>query len=249
MAPRKTSILVVDDDVHILRLMHRILGLEGYRVLRVAGGPAALDAFADETPDLVLLDVMMPTMDGYEVCRHIRDFSAVPIIMVTARGNDDEKVRGLDAGADDYLTKPFSSRELMARVRAALRRSVLAAGQVEPVFESHGLRVDFAWHRAFLNGRDLDLTATEVRLLGYLARNAGRVATPDQILTEVWGEGYIGEHHLLRVNIARLRLKLEDDAREPRFIVTRTGIGYMLPGPAESAASCDAGVGWGPTTT
>ncbi len=228
MAPRKTSVLVVDDDVHILRMMHRILELEGYRVLRVADGHAALDAFAEETPDVVLLDVMMTTMDGYEVCRHIRDFSAVPIIMVTARGNEEEKVRGLDAGADDYLTKPFSSRELAARVRAVLRRSVLAAGQSEPLLQSHGLSIDFAWHRVFLSGRELDLTATEYRLLGYLARNVGRVATPDQILKEVWGEGYLGEYHLLRVNIARLRLKLGDDARDPHFIVTRTGIGYMF---------------------
>jgi len=170
----------------------------------------------------------MPDMDGYAVCEHIREFSQVPIIMVTARGNEEEKVKGLDAGADDYLTKPFASKELAARVRAVLRRSSFWADRTEPAFSSHDLVIDFTGHRAFLNGTELTLTATEYRLLSYLARNAGRVLTPDQVLKEVWGEDYLGEYHLLRVNIARLRLKLADDAREPRFIATRTGIGYMF---------------------
>jgi len=228
MPSKKTSVLVVDDDVHIVRMMQRILDLEGYRVLRVGDGEAALDMFLEESPDLVLLDIMIPAMDGYAVCEHIREFSQVPIIMITARGNEQEKVRGLDAGADDYLTKPFSSKELAARVRAVLRRSALWVEHHEPTFSSHDLTIDFTWHRVVLGDRELDLTATEYRLLSYLARNARRVLTPDQILKEVWGEDYLGEHHLLRVNMARLRLKLADDPKEPRFIATKIGIGYMF---------------------
>jgi DNA-binding response OmpR family regulator len=225
---KKTSVLVVDDDVYVVRMMQRILDLEGYRVLKVSSGEAAIDMFLEENPDLVLLDIMMPTMDGYAVCHHLREFSEVPIIIVTAKGHEDEKIKGLDAGADDYLTKPFSSAELAARVRAVLRRSVFRTEHSEPVFSSHDLTIDFAWHRVVLGGRVLDLTATEYRLLSYLVRNAGRVLTPDQILKEVWGEDYVGEHHLLRVNMARLRLKLHDDPRKPRFIVTKIGLGYMF---------------------
>jgi DNA-binding response OmpR family regulator len=197
-------------------------------VLKVSSGEAAIDLFLEESPDLVLLDIMMPTMDGYAVCEHLREFSQVPIIIVTAKGHEDEKIKGLDAGADDYLTKPFSSAELAARVRAVLRRSVFRTENSEPIFSSHDLTIDFTWHRVVLGGRVLDLTATEYRLLSYLVRNAGRVLTPDQILREVWGEDYVGEHHLLRVNMARLRLKLADDPKRPRFIATKIGLGYMF---------------------
>ncbi|HEX78243.1 MAG TPA: response regulator transcription factor [Dehalococcoidia bacterium] len=228
MPSKKAAVLVVDDDVHILRLMQRILELEGYRVLLASNGEAALDTFVKETPDLVLLDIMMPGMDGYTVCQRIREFSQVPIIMVTAKGNDQEKVRGLDAGADDYVTKPFSSKELAARVRAVLRRTALWEERPEPAFHFNDLAIDFARHRVTLGGQEVNLTATEYRLLSYLARNAGRVVTPDQILERVWGEEYLGESHLLQVNIARLRQKLKDDAKNPKYILTRPGIGYAL---------------------
>jgi len=228
MPSKKASVLVVDDDVHILRMTGRILELEGYRVLTASNGEIALDIFDKETPDLVLLDIMMPGMDGYTVCQRIREFSQIPIIMVTAKGNDEEKVQGLDAGADDYVTKPFSSKELAARVRAVLRRATLWDERPEPAFCSNELVVDFASHRVTLTGGELDLTATEYRILSYLARNAGRVLTPDQILEKVWGEEYIGETHLLQVNIARLRQKLGDDAKNPRYILTRPGIGYSM---------------------
>jgi len=224
----KTSLLVVDDDVRILRMMQRILELEGYRVLTASSGEAALDIFDEKTPDLVLLDIMMPNMDGYTVCRRIREFSQTPIIMVTGKDNDEEKVQGLDAGTDDYVTKPFSAKELGARVRAVLRRTKLWDEHPEPAFHSDDLVVDFARHRVTLSGQEVNLTATEYRLLSYLARNADRLVTPDQILGQVWGEEYGGEFHLLQVNIARLRQKLNDDTKNPRYILTRPGIGYTM---------------------
>jgi len=228
MPPKKTAVLVVDDDIRILRMMQRLLELEGYRVLTASHGEAALDVFTEESPDLVLLDIMMPNMDGYTVCQRIREFSTTPIIMVTAKGNEEEKVAGLDAGADDYVAKPFSSEELAARVRAVLRRTRLWAEPPKPSFHCADLVVDFSRHQVTLAGQEIHLTASEYHILSYLARNAGRVVTPDQILKKVWGEEYLGETHLLQVNMARLRQKLKDDAKNPRYIVTRPGIGYML---------------------
>lgn len=228
MPTRKTSVLVVDDDIYMLRLMHHILDLEGYRVLKASSGEAALEVFEQETPDLVLLDVMMPNMDGYAVCQRIREFSQIPVIMVTAKGADEEKVKGLDAGADDYVSKPFSSRELAARVRAVLRRTTLWDERPEAAFHYHDLVIDFARRRVTLGDQEVNLTATEYRLLSYLARNAERVVTPDQILCNVWGEEYLGETNLLQVNMARLRRKLGDDPRNPKYILTRAGIGYTM---------------------
>lgn len=228
MAPRKTLILVVDDDIRIQRMMRRMLELDGYAVIAAGDGQAALDILDRETPDLVLLDIMLPGMDGYEVCRRIREFSRIPIIMVTAKGNDQEKVDGLDAGADDYVTKPFATGELTARVRAVLRRAAQWEEAPMSTFTCGDLVIDFARRRVSLCGRDVNLTGTEYRLLSYLAQNADRVVTPNQILKKVWGEEYSSEMNLLQANIARLRRKLGDDAREPRYIFTRPGIGYML---------------------
>jgi DNA-binding response OmpR family regulator len=228
MLSQKASVLVVDDDIRMLRMMQRILELEGYQLFRANSGETAISVFDEGAPDLVLLDIMLPDIDGYTVCQRIREFSLVPIIMVTAKGNDDEKIKGLDAGADDYVTKPFSSQELTARVRAVLRRTRFQGGSTEPAFCSDNLVIDFVRHRVSLDGQELSLTATEYRLLSYLARNAGRVATPDQILEEVWGEDYLGESHLLQVNMARLRRKLGDEIKNPRYIVTKPGIGYMM---------------------
>ena len=228
MTVKKETVLVVDDDIHILRLMQRILGEDGYRVLTAGDGKAALNVFEDETPDVVLLDVMMPGMNGYTVCQRIREFSPVPVIMVTAMTNPREKVEGLDAGADDYVTKPFSPRELIARVRAVLRRASLWEKRSEPLSRFGDLEIDFARHRVTLDAQEVNPTATEYALLSCLARNAGRVLTPDQILEKVWGEDYVGESHLLQVNVTRLRQKIKDDAREPRYIFTRPGIGYAM---------------------
>jgi DNA-binding response OmpR family regulator len=229
MPSRKTSILAVDDDVRLLRLMQRILEMEGYKVQRASSGEEALDIFFDEeTPDLVLLDVMMTGIDGLTTCQRIREFSQVPVIIVTAKGNEDEKVEGLNAGADDYITKPFSSKELVARVKAVLRRTKFWEDQSELAFTCDGLTIDFTQHSVTIDEQDITLTATEYRLIAFLAHNAGRVVTPDQILENVWGADYLGEAHLLQVNVARLRQKINDSTKNPKYITTRPGIGYTM---------------------
>lgn len=230
MSIKKHSVLVVDDDVRILRMIKRVLELEGYQASVATSGEAAMAAFERDMPELVLLDIMMPDIDGYTVCQRIREFSRVPIIMVTAKGDDKEKVTGLNMGADDYITKPFSAGELAARVRAVLRRSNADAQPTESVFHLKDLTVDFAAHRVMVKDAELNLTSTEYKLLTYISQNAGRVITPDQLLIKVWGEDYIGAPHLLQVNIARLRKKLGDDAKRPSYILTRPGIGYIMAG-------------------
>ncbi len=230
MSIKKPTVLVVDDDVRILRMIKRVLELEGYQASVATSGEAAMAAFERDMPELVLLDIMMPDIDGYTVCRRIREFSRVPIIMVTAKGDDKEKVTGLNMGADDYITKPFSAGELAARVRAVLRRSDADAQPRESVFHLKDLTVDFAAHRVTVKDAELNLTSTEYKLLTYISQNAGRVITPDQLLIKIWGEEYIGAPHLLQVNIARLRKKLGDDAKRPSYILTRPGIGYIMAG-------------------
>jgi DNA-binding response OmpR family regulator len=232
MSSKKALILVVDDDIRMLRMMKRMLELEGFDTLIANSGEAALKVFEKETPDLVLLDIMMPDMNGYTVCQHIREFSQVPIIMVTAMGDDKEKVEGLDIGADDYVTKPFSASEMAARVRAMLRRIGPQDETTGAIFRYKDLVIDFTSQRVTVSGQELILTSTEYRLLSYICRNAGRVVTPDQLLDKVWGEEYVGAPHLLQVNIARLRKKLGDNAKNPTYILTRPGIGYIIPKPA-----------------
>jgi DNA-binding response OmpR family regulator len=228
MLKKKALILVVDDDIRMLRMMKRMLELEDFDAIAANCGEAALKAFDQQTPSLVLLDVMMPDMDGYEVCRRIREFSQVPIIFVTARGDDKEKVDGLNIGADDYVTKPFAASELAARVRAVLRRTQDQVKPQESVFRYKDMVIDFTSRRVTVNDQELKLTSTEYKMLSYITQNAGRVVTPDQLLNNVWGEEYIGAAHLLQVNIARLRKKLGDDAKKPTYILTRPGIGYLM---------------------
>jgi DNA-binding response OmpR family regulator len=242
MPAKKTTILVADDDPQILRLITRNLELEGYQVLAAADGQQALEEIEARMPDLVLLDIMMPRLDGLTVCARVREFSAVPIIMLTSLGQDQDKVRGLDAGADDYLTKPFSLEELFARVRAVLRRGQFSAGEGGQSAQARTvigeLTVDYAQHLATMSGRELPLTPIEYRMLAYLAQNAGRVITQDQLLEHVWGSEYLGESHMLQVNVNRLRHKLEPDPAQPRYILTRVGVGYLLqthPGAAPAA--------------
>jgi len=232
MSLKKALVLVVDDDIRMLRMMKRILELEGFQALIANNGETALKTFDKESPDLVLLDIMMPDIDGYTVCQRIREFSQIPIIMVTAKGDDKEKVEGLDTGADDYVTKPFSASELAARVRAVLRRVGSQEGPHEAIFRYKDLIIDFTSRRVMVNNKELKLTSTEYKLLSYISLNAGRVVTPDQLLNKVWGEEYIGAPHLLQVNIARLRRKLGDDAKKPTYILTRPGIGYIMLKPA-----------------
>lgn len=230
MADDKKTLLVVDDDPRIQRLERQILEREGYAVVQAIDGQEALQVVVDKNPVLVLLDVHMPRLDGFTVCQRVREFSQVPIVVVTGKGSEEDKIRGFEVGADDYVTKPFSPRELVARVKAVLRRASLgpAVEEAEPAVQVGDLQVDFSAHKVTVAGQEITLTATEYRLLAYLARNAGRVLTPDQILERVWGEEYLGEAHLLRVTLARLRQKLGDDAREPRYILTKPGIGYSL---------------------
>jgi DNA-binding response OmpR family regulator len=231
MFAKKSTVLVVDDDIRMLRMMKRMLELEGFQAVIADNGDMALRSFEREAPDLVLLDIMMPDMDGYTVCRRIREFSQVPIIMVTARGDDKEKVEGLNSGADDYVTKPFSASELAARVRAVLRRASTQDRPQDVIFRYKDLLVDFASRRVMVNDTELQLTSTEYKLLSYISLNAGRVITPDQLLDKVWGEKYMGAPHLLQVNIARLRKKLGDNAKKPTYILTRPGIGYIMSKP------------------
>ena len=236
MPARKTTILTADDDPQLLRLMTRTLQLEGYDVLSASDGQQALSLIEQTLPDAVLLDVMMPKMDGFTVCQRVREFSLVPIIIVTARGQDQYKIRGLDLGADDYLTKPFSVEELLARVRAVLRRtqfSLQSSPQSAHVSMTIGIiALDFAQHLVTRGGQEVILTPTEYRILAYLAQNTGRVVTQDLLLEHVWGAEYVGESHMLQVNINRLRRKLEVDPTHPRFILTKVGIGYYIPAQA-----------------
>lgn len=171
----------------------------------------------------------MPGIDGFTVCRQIREFSNVPIIVVTAKGSENEKIEGFDAGADDYVAKPFSAKELVARVRAVLRRVQIWDEHPEPSFNLFDLVIDFAKRKATLGDMELDLTSTEFRLLSYMAHKAGMVITPDEILENVWGEGYLGENNILQVNLVRLRKKLKDDPKDPKYILTKHGIGYTIP--------------------
>jgi two-component system, OmpR family, KDP operon response regulator KdpE len=232
MPAKQTTILVADDDPQLLRLMTRNLELAGYTVLPAVDGAEALDLAETTRLDLIILDVMMPRMDGFTVSQRVREFSSVPIIIVTARGQDQDKVRGLDLGADDYLTKPFSVEEFLARVRAVLRRSQYADESVSPgqaMYAIGDLAIDFARYTVTMDGRDISLTPVEYKMLAYLARNAGRVLTQDQLLEHVWGDAYLGESHLLQVNVNRLRRKIEPDPTHPKYILTRVGVGYMLP--------------------
>ncbi len=223
MPARKTTILTADDDPQLLRLMTRNLQFEGYDVLSASDGQQALEGIERKTPDLVLLDVMMPKMDGFSVCHRVREFSSVPIIIVTARGQD--------LGADDYLTKPFSVDELLARVRAVLRRSQFSAKENALGLQATStgdLTIDYGQHLVTKAGEEIQLTPTEYSIIAYLAQNAGRVVTQDLLLEHVWGAEYLGESHMLQVNINRLRRKLEADPAQPRYILTKIGVGYSL---------------------
>jgi DNA-binding response OmpR family regulator len=232
MPAKKTTIVAADDDPQLLRLMTRNLEFEGYEVLPASDGQQALAEIESHVPDLVLLDVMMPKMDGFTVCHRVREFSSVPIIIVTARGQDQDKVRGLDLGADDYLTKPFSVDELLARVRAVLRRSQITsrdgAQGLQATAITGDLAIDYSQHLVALAGKEITLTPTEYAIIAYLAQNMGRIVTQDLLLEHVWGMEYLGESHMLQVNINRLRRKIETDPSQPRYILTKVGVGYSL---------------------
>jgi DNA-binding response OmpR family regulator len=232
--PTKATILAVDDEPHVLKLLKANLESSGYKVLTAADGELALRMVEDELPDLVILDLMLPKMDGYAVCRHIREFSAVPVIMLTARSAQVDLVHGFEVGADDYLTKPFSITELLVRVQAVLRRSKWPEEIVSHQgFRAGPITIDFAQHRVTLDGDPVKLTPTEYRLLTYMASNANRVIMHRELLRAVWGPEYGEETEYLRVYIRYLRQKLEPDPSNPRYLLTQPGAGYMLHQPEE----------------
>ncbi len=224
-----TRILVVDDEPRYLRLLEANLLTDGYEVFTATDGEEAVDAFSANPVELILLDVMLPRMDGFAACQRIRQFSNVPIIMLTAKGEEQDRVHGLDVGADDYLVKPFSVMELLARVRAVLRRAQVTETGQDRFFIHENLRIDFARAEVWLGEQAVYLSATEYRLLLQFTHNIGKVLTAEELLSSVWGPEYRDDKEILWVTIARLRQKVEDDPHVPRHIVTRSGLGYLMP--------------------
>ncbi len=226
------KILVVDDAPQVRRAMRATLSAEGYTIFEASNGEEALEAFRASPPDIILLDVNMPVMGGLEACREIRRHSDVPIIMLTVRDSERDKVLALDAGADDYVVKPFGMQELLARIRAALRRT-LPQGKV-PAFVSKDLSIDFETRRVTARGRDVHLTPKEFELLRHLVASQGKPLTHRRLLQAVWGPDYGDEPEYLRVTINQLRKKIEPDPSKPRFILTEPWVGYRFQPPKEA---------------
>jgi two-component system, OmpR family, KDP operon response regulator KdpE len=225
----RERVLVADDDPLIQRLVRTHLDRAGFRVLTAADGEAAVDMAAAEQPDLIVLDLMLPKLDGFEVCKRIREFSLVPIVMLTARGDQVDKLRGFEVGADDYLTKPFSPPELLARVRAVLRRAQQGPSGAQPsVVRCGALTIDFVRRRVLVQEELIKLTPTEFQLLQQLALNAGKVLSHTELLTSVWGPEYRDDRDYLWAYVRHLRRKLEPDVEHPRHILSEPGYGYVL---------------------
>ncbi len=226
---RKYRILVVDDERRMVGFIRLNLEQDGYEVIEAFNGTEALNRLRDSLPDLILLDVMMPDIDGFEVLRTIREIRQIPVIMLTAKGEEDDKVKGLELGADDYVTKPFSPRELVSRIKAVLRRGATFEEDEEGVIEvDDRLRIDFGRREVWVDDELIKLRPTEYRLLYHLVRNAGWVMTHDQILTKVWGYEYRDEPHYVRLYINYLRKKIEKDPSNPEYILTERGVGYRF---------------------
>ncbi len=225
----KTRILVVDDELSIIKFLRANLEARGYEVLAAMDGAEALQTFEMELPDLVILDIMMPKTDGFEVCRRLREWTQTPIIMLSARGDESDKVKCLDLGADDYITKPFGASELIARVRAVLRRTEAAATMPsQPSFTGGDLQINFAQRRVTIAGKEVKLTPTEYSLLQEFVLNAGKVLTHTHLLNKVWGSEYREDTQYLHVFVRRLRAKLKPDPTNPRYIITVPGVGYQF---------------------
>jgi two-component system KDP operon response regulator KdpE len=225
---KKTKVLIVDDEPQILRALRAGLVAHGYDVVSAADGEEALDKAATELPDAVILDLNLPKLSGLDVCRGLREWSSVPILVLSVRDAERDKVAALDLGADDYLTKPFGADELLARLRVALRHAARVAGPPEPVVRAGEVMIDLARHIVKRGEEEVRLTATEYKLLAYLATNAGRVLTHTQILEHVWGPGYESETQNLRVYVSQLRRKLDPDSAQPQMITTEPGVGYRF---------------------
>jgi DNA-binding response OmpR family regulator len=224
----RRRILVVDDEERMVRFIRMNLEHDGFQVIEAFNGKQAIDKLRD-TPDLILLDVMMPDLDGFEVLETIREVTNVPVIMLTAKGEEDDRVRGLELGADDYITKPFSPRELVSRVKAVLRRTEGVTGSMHGLIEvDNRLKIDFDRREIWLEGKLVKLRPTEYRLLYHLVQNAGWVVSHDQLLQKVWGYEYRDEPHYVRLYINYLRQKLEKDPADPKYILTERGVGYRF---------------------
>ena len=224
------KILTVDDEPRFVRLIEANLKTAGYEVLTANDGKTAIDIVANQSLDLVLLDVMMPEMDGFQVLDRIREFSTVPVIILTAKGEEADRVEGLNRGADDYVVKPFSANELLARVRAVLRRAQIMPPATQERSFTHGnLQIDFAKAEVTLEDKQVFLSATEYRLLLQFAHNIGQTLSAEHLLENVWGPEYSEDKEILWVCISRLRQKLEEDPKKPIHIVTRSGVGYIMP--------------------
>ncbi len=227
------KILIVEDDPRVVRLVTEILRAVGYETASASTGERAIEQVALESPHLVLLDIMLPeNMDGFQLCRRLREFSQVPVIMLTARAQDADVERGFDAGVDDYVTKPFNAKELVARVRAVLRRSHRPEETVTSAMMCGDLEINFARHGVTVRGVSVDLTRTEFALLRELALNANKVMVHEDLLTKVWGPEYRNDIDYLRAYVRFLRRKLEDDPSKPRYVLTSPGVGYLLACPA-----------------
>jgi len=225
----RRRILVVDDEERMVRFIRMNLEHDGFQVSEAFNGKQAIQRLRDVTPDLILLDIMMPDLDGFEVLETVREISNVPVIMLTAKGEEDDRVRGLEHGADDYVTKPFSPRELVSRVKAVLRRTEGVTGSMHGLLEiDKRLKIDFDRREIWLEGKLVKLRPTEYRLLFHLVQNAGWVVSHDQLLQKVWGYEYRDEPHYVRLYINYLRQKLEKDPADPKYILTERGVGYRF---------------------
>lgn len=222
----RTKILVIDDEPSIRKLLRVLLSANGFTLLEASSGQEGLTKAAQEQPEVILLDLGLPDKPGIQVLRELREWSHAPVVILSVRDREQQKVEALDAGADDYLTKPFGPNELLARIRSVLRRSNQPSG--EPIFEGDRLKVDFAARLAYVDGQELKLTAKEYALLTFLVKNAGKVLTHQQILKEVWGSNSAENTHYLRVYISHLRDKIERDPSQPNMILTEPGVGYRL---------------------
>ena len=229
MPDEKELILLIEDEPQMRRFLRITLTTHSYRLVEAATAQEGLMQAATRNPDVVLLDLGLPDLDGLEVTRRLREWTQTPVIVISAREQEQDKVRALDAGADDYLTKPFSAGELLARIRVALRHAARQrTGRQEPVFILHNLRVDLEQRRVFVSDQEVHLTPLEYKLLNLLIRNAGKVITHSQILKEVWGPAHANEVQYLRVYMTQLRHKLEADPARPRYLTTEIGVGYRL---------------------
>jgi len=224
----KVKVLVIDDEPQILRALRINLSVRGYEVITAATGAAALKAAAETRPDVIVLDLGLPDMSGIEVLEGLRGWLTAPVIVLSARTDSSDKVQALDAGADDYVTKPFGMDEFLARLRAAVRRGSVAADTDQPVIETASFTVDLSAKKVTRNGVDIHLTPTEWGILEMLVRNPGKLVGREELLKEVWGPAYAKESHYLRVYLAQLRRKLEDDPAHPRHLLTEAGMGYRF---------------------